>query len=337
MERESVVSSIYFKSEGSLFYIDGSDSAVNDFVRENREKIKKYLKGYGTECNSVQIIGITPFGLNSLESLILRQEPTLTPAGLERRVRRYKEQRKYGQFIYVTYNTLNDDWEAVDVLYKESIPNANGTFAKEIYKYLKKVVRNERNRSDSTTTRIYIPSRKREYIYRMPEGTTLAPEEQETPWDDSLYVETELLAQNILPERDTTISPIKIDEKYDITLPLYPQIEIKLGPLPKALYILLLRHPEGIVLKEISNYADEMRRIYCRVSGRQNPSVINRLMTAVTNPAENPLHKNLSLIRHSFLSKLNFEIARNYIPTHGRYKAQHIPLEESLVEIPQFA
>ena len=133
---------------------------------------------------------------------------------------------------------------------------------------------------------------------------------------------------------DSFVSPIHFDSKFNISLPKYPQITIKLDPLPKSLYLLFLSHPEGIFLKEIQNYEKELRCIYSVVSGRKNPTVINRMFNSLVDPTDNPLHKNISIIRRSFMSQLSYEIAQNYIPTHGRNTAHNIPLDDSLIEIP---
>lgn len=101
------------------------------------------------------------------------------------------------------------------------------------------------------------------------------------------------------------------------------------------MYILFLQHPEGIVLKDIQDYESELKNIYSAVSGRKNPTVVNRMFKALTDPCSNPLHKNLSIIRKCFLSKLRFDIASNYIPTHGRTKAHNIPIDSRLIELPE--
>ena len=132
-----------------------------------------------------------------------------------------------------------------------------------------------------------------------------------------------------------SLSFLHIDDKYNIILPLYDNAVIQMEPLPKSLYILFLRHPEGILLKEISNYRDEIECIYRKVSGRQNPTVIHRLLDDVTDPTNNMLHKNLSIIRSAFLRKLCVNVAEHYIPIRNRAHEQYISLDSSLIKLPQ--
>jgi hypothetical protein len=61
------------------------------------------------------------------------------------------------------------------------------------------------------------------------------------------------------------------------------------------------------------------------------------MFKAINDPTDNILHKTLSIIRHCFMSKLNYSIARNYIPSHGRAKAHSIPIDSALVEMPEIA
>lgn len=126
-----------------------------------------------------------------------------------------------------------------------------------------------------------------------------------------------------------------IDEQFNIFLPMNGNITIKMEPLPKAIYILFLYHPEGILLKNISDYRSEIEYIYRKVSRRKNPTVINRLLDDVTNPTNNMLHKNLSIIRTAFLNKLPAEVADFFIPIRNRGRKQYILLDVSEIKLPK--
>lgn len=126
-----------------------------------------------------------------------------------------------------------------------------------------------------------------------------------------------------------------IDEMYNIILPTHGNAIIKMEPLPKSLYILLLRHPEGIILKNISNYRHELEFIYRRISARNNNTVIKRLMTQITTPYNNMLHKNISLIRTAFTKALGCEAAHCYIPTYCHGKEEYIKLGKAHIRFPR--
>ena len=134
-----------------------------------------------------------------------------------------------------------------------------------------------------------------------------------------------------------TASPtlLYIDDMYNIVLPTHGNAVIKMEPLPKSLYILLLRHPEGIILKNISNYRNELEFIYRRVSARNNNTVIKRLITQITLPHNNMLHKNISLIRTAFIKTLGREAAHSYTPAYCHGQEEYIKLERAHIRFPQ--
>ena len=130
------------------------------------------------------------------------------------------------------------------------------------------------------------------------------------------------------------LSRLEIDDDYNIRLPQFGNVQIDLQPLPKALYILILRHPEGIRLKYISDYKDEMEYIYRSVSSRQNPTVIRRMLDDITNPLSDGLNKNLSKIRAAFQKSIARETAEYYIPTRSRGQEKLVLLDSSLISFP---
>lgn len=125
-----------------------------------------------------------------------------------------------------------------------------------------------------------------------------------------------------------------IDNNYNIILPEHGNINIKLDPLPKSLYILFLRHPEGFLLKHIAQYATELEVIYRVVSARRNNTVIKRIITEITNPTNNMLHKNLSIIRAAFIKALGLEEAQNYIPVHCKRSEEYVKLGKAYIQLP---
>ncbi len=69
-----------------------------------------------------------------------------------------------------------------------------------------------------------------------------------------------LLEQLIHP--DNRLSRLVITKDYRILLPDYHNMEIKMEPLVKAVYLLFLNHPEGIVFKSLPDYRQELVQIY---------------------------------------------------------------------------
>ena len=318
------ISDSYQGAELSFFFIEGErDKALNRYIRGHMKSIEKHLAQRGVRYAAFNIVSRSLLGSRSLKSLILRQCPTLGKDELNERIKAFRKEeknQKKSRLMYICDVTPTEDGSyCADILYEDDFER-DGDYLTTLYRFLDYVVRYDIARDSKG-----VPGYER---YRLPGN------DSREVWDNSEYLGNDLLAENIMPEECTAISPIHFDSKFNMSLPLYPQITIKLEPLPKALYILFLHHPEGIILKDIHDYESELKNIYSAVSGRKNRSVLDRMFKALTDPSENPLHKNLSIIRKCFLSKLRFDIASNYIPAHSRAKAHNIPIDSQLVEMP---
>lgn len=305
----------------SLFYINGSDSCVNRCVGNNKERILSYLWQRDVLCKDFKILSSSFFGRHSVKNLLLRQNPSLFGEQLRLCVKECKEKKRIGTLFYVSPTGVAEEGSSY-IIYEEALP-VDGNCEENIFRFLDYVIEEEGKRV------VY----ERLLSYRVADSVDNSSCEYDS-WSDGEYMGMDLLADSFCEKRDQPISPLKFDDNYNIILPLYPHIKIEMEPLPKTLYILMLSHPEGFLLKNISEYTDEIREIYCKVSGRKNPTVIKRLLAAVTDPLNNPLHRNISLIRQGFLSKLSSDIARNYMPVYNRSKAQYVPISKELVELP---
>lgn len=312
--------------ENCIIFVEGNrHRALNRFMERHQEKIKNFLTFNGVNIKKFSIIKPSDEGERTVRNLILRKCPTLNEEQLQEKISSAAAESQnsrllfiartwqYGEYGCEAYIICEDEWNA-----KRGYLMQLALFARELIEIGKE---RERQRL------LHIGGDR----YKTPEKEELSHIEDE---ENNEWLCNDLLADSLCVETEKTISPIHFDSKFNISLPKYPQITIKLDPLPKSLYLLFLSHPEGIFLKEIQNYEKELRCIYSVVSGRKNPTVINRMFNSLVDPTDNPLHKNISIIRRSFMSQLSYEIAQNYIPTHGRNTAHNIPLDDSLIEIP---
>lgn len=128
------------------------------------------------------------------------------------------------------------------------------------------------------------------------------------------------------------LSPIVIDEEFRIWLSGYNNLEIKLTPLQKTVYFLFLRHPEGILFKELRHYKNELQSIYCDISNRECLDGIEKSIEDICNPVENSINEKCSRIKEAFLSQFKDEIAGNYYITGDRGCPKLIRLDRTLVQ-----
>ena len=307
----------------TFFLIEGkSDKAVNRYIRGHQKSIEKYLAQRGVHYKAFNIVHTSLFGACSLKNLILRQCPTLDKEELGNRIKEVKEKLKRGnksRLLYINGVTATDDGRFIADILCEDDFNREGDYQTTLYKFLDNVVRcNIARYSNAPAT----------------ETTPCQNENNGTPhWDNSEFLACDLLSGGLECGECNSLSPIRFDNRFNMTLPLYPQISVKLKPLHKALYILFLNHPEGIMPNEIQDYESELKNIYKSVSGRKSHTTVNRMLKAMAESKENPLHKSITTIRRCFLGKLRFEIASNYIPIQDNTKAYRIQLDKALVEI----
>lgn len=131
------------------------------------------------------------------------------------------------------------------------------------------------------------------------------------------------------------ISRILINERFKILLPDYDNLEIELTPLPKAFYIFMLRYPEGIRFKELSNYREELNEIYKHIGNRSDLNQIKKSIMDLTDSRSNSVNEKCSRIKEAFLFHLEDSIAQNYYITGARSQPKRIKLQRDLIQYPK--
>jgi hypothetical protein len=116
-----------------------------------------------------------------------------------------------------------------------------------------------------------------------------------------------------------------------IFLPDYNNMEIKMPTLSKAIYMLYLRHPEGIMFSYLPDYRNELMQIYGLISGRDSREDIRKSIDDVTDPTRNSINEKCSRIKQAFLREFDDSIARNYYITGERGEAKKILIPREMV------
>ena len=111
----------------------------------------------------------------------------------------------------------------------------------------------------------------------------------------------------------------------------YNNMEITMGPLPRAVFFLFLRHSDGIPFSHLPDYREELLDIYSRLTNETDKERIRQSVEDVTNPLKNSINENASRIRRAFVSKIEPELAKHYFITGERGEAKKIMLDRSLV------
>ena len=72
--------------------------------------------------------------------------------------------------------------------------------------------------------------------------------------------------------------------------------ELKIRPMAKSILLLFLRHPDGIVLKQIADYEQELAGLYGRLSRSLDKAVIQQRVSRVMDIFNNELNVNISRV-----------------------------------------
>ena len=138
-----------------------------------------------------------------------------------------------------------------------------------------------------------------------------------------------ILEQLIHP--DHRLSRLVITKDYRIILPDYNNMEIKMEPLAKAVYLLFLKHPEGIMFKCLPDYRKELAEIYNRLRALGLTDKTIRSIEDVTNPLLNSINEKCARIRGAFVGQFDDHMARHYYIDGRRGEAKKIALPRNLV------
>ena len=128
------------------------------------------------------------------------------------------------------------------------------------------------------------------------------------------------------------LSSLVITADYRILLPDYNNMEIQMTPLVKAVYLLFLRHPEGIVFKHLMDYRDELKEIYKKIKGDRWIISQRRSIEDVTDPMKNSINEKCARVREAFVTRFDERLAKHYIITGERGKPKRITLPQELIE-----
>ena len=107
------------------------------------------------------------------------------------------------------------------------------------------------------------------------------------------------------------------------------RIEVRMEPLVKAVFLLFLKHPEGIIFKDLPDYRQELTKIYSEVRPWGLTDRALQSIEDVTNPLLNSINEKCARIRKAFVSLLNSKVAEHYYikGARGGIKSISLPRE----------
>ena len=126
------------------------------------------------------------------------------------------------------------------------------------------------------------------------------------------------------------LSPIHITKDLRIKLPLYDK-EIELPPVQKAVFLLFLKHPEGIYFKNLINHHTELYKLYRKLAIRG--SSINHAATVMdlVNPLSNSMNEKCSQIKKRIQAILDDSLAKHYYISGSKGELKRIDIKPEMI------
>ena len=125
---------------------------------------------------------------------------------------------------------------------------------------------------------------------------------------------------------DEQFPQLVVTEDYKVMLADGANTEVKMEPLVKAVYLLFLSHPEGIVLKHLPDYRQELTSLYLLLRPYGVTDRVMQSIEDVTNPTMNSINEKCARIRKLFSEILPKSVAKYYAISGKRGEAKKIDL-----------
>lgn len=148
------------------------------------------------------------------------------------------------------------------------------------------------------------------------------------------WINNELRGRLVL--RTSAPSPITVNGDMHIFLPAFNETELRMTPLARTVYILFLCHPEGIRLKNIPDYADELSEIYSMVRPGISDESARLSIADLVDPFGDSLQQKLSMTRKAVRRQiLDTGMAERYIIKGERGGLFRIGIDPGLINLPE--
>lgn len=109
------------------------------------------------------------------------------------------------------------------------------------------------------------------------------------------------------------------------------RVEVCMEPLVKAVFLLFLKHPEGIVFKNLPDYRKELTYLYDKVRPWGLTDRTLQSIEDVTNPLLNSINEKCARIKKVFLGLMDSSVAEQYYIKGTRGEPKGIALPRDLL------
>ena len=142
---------------------------------------------------------------------------------------------------------------------------------------------------------------------------------------------TSLAISNMIGPIESKPFGLTIDNDLRIWLDNPDHSEVRLPPIHKAVYLLFLKHPEGINFKEMDTHRGELESYYMRISHRTDMDEIQATIDRLTSPYDNSLNEKCARIKGIFSTIVPEDMIKWYAIEGERGEEKSITLPRNLI------
>ena len=125
---------------------------------------------------------------------------------------------------------------------------------------------------------------------------------------------------------------IRVTKDYRILLPDRFDMEIRLRPLVKTVFLLFLRHPEGIRFGDLPAYRSELLALYRSITRRAGGPEIEESIDRLVDPRDNSIHEKAANLSAALARYFQPQELHAYTLTGKAGAPKRIRLDRTLVE-----
>lgn len=138
------------------------------------------------------------------------------------------------------------------------------------------------------------------------------------------------IAQMIGPMESEPFGLI-VDKNLRIWLDNPEHTEVVLSPIHKAVYLLFLKHPEGIRFKDMEQYRKELEGYYTRITRRNDNEAVQATIDRLVSPYNNSMNEKCARIKSVFAEIVPGEMVKWYAIDGERGEEKVISIPRGLI------
>lgn len=113
----------------------------------------------------------------------------------------------------------------------------------------------------------------------------------------------------------------------------FGNLEIRLTPLEKTMYLLFINHPNGLEMNSLTEYRQKVYSIYAALSNQSSREAIEASVLKLIDPLGNSASEKIAKIKRKFIDALGEKMAEPYIIYGPNGGLKKIELDRNLVSI----